>query len=154
MELGQRFGEQQASALVAESNAAREDLYRFIDEEKIACDFSLTGRFGGVSAPADYEKLAREAAMLNRTLGIEAYAVPRTDQRSVLGTDHYFGGAVRMDIGGLHPSKLHRGMLNLAIAAGATVHARTAVLGIRSDGDGFDVKTARGTVRSRDVIVG
>jgi glycine/D-amino acid oxidase-like deaminating enzyme len=153
-ELGQRFGEQQASALVAESKAAREDLYRFIDEEKIACDFALTGRFGGASAPADYEKLAREAEMLNRTLGIEAYAVPRTDQRSVLGTDYYFGGAVRMDIGGLHPAKLHRSMLNLAIAAGATVHAQTAVLGVRSDGDGFEVKTARGNVRARDVIVG
>jgi glycine/D-amino acid oxidase-like deaminating enzyme len=153
-ELGQRFGEQQASALVAESKAAREDLYRFIDEENIACDFTLTGRFGGASAPADYERLAREAEMLNRTLGIETYAVPRADQRSVLGTDYYFGGAVRMDIGGLHPAKLHRGMLDLAIAAGATVHARTAVLGIRSDGDCFEVKTARGTVRSRDVIVG
>src|SRR4051794_17050354 len=153
-ELRQRFGDQRASALVAESRAAREDLYRFIAEEKIACDFALTGRFGGASAPSDYEKLAREAEMLNRTLGIEAHAVPRTDQRSMLGTDYYFGGAVRMDIGGLHPAKLHQGMLDLAIAAGATVPARTAVLGIRSDDDGFEVKTARGTVRSRDVIVG
>ena len=153
-ELSQRFGPQQAMALVAESKAAREDLYRFIAEEKIACDFALTGRFGGASAPADYEKLAREAEMLKRTLGIEAHAVPRADQRSVLGTDYYFGGAVRMDIGGLHPAKLHRGMLNLAIAAGATVHAQTAVLGVRSGGDGFEVKTARGNVRARDVIVG
>src|SRR3954453_22527012 len=153
-ELRQRFGDQRASALVAESRAAREDLYRFIAEEKIACDFALTGRFGGASAPSDYEKLAREAEMLNRTLGIEAHAVPRTDQRSMLGTDYYFCGPVRMDIGGLHPAKLHQGMLDLAIAAGATVHARTAVLGIRSDDDGFEVKTARGTVRSRDVIVG
>jgi glycine/D-amino acid oxidase-like deaminating enzyme len=153
-ELGQRFGEQRALALVAESKTAREDLYRFVEEEKIACDLTLTGRFAGASTPAAYEKLAREAEMLSRTLGIEAYAVTRTDQRSVLGTDYYFGGAVRMDIGGLHPAKLHRGMLDLAIAAGATVHARTAVLGIRSDGDGFVVQTARGSVRSRDVIVG
>ena len=153
-ELGQRFGEQRALALVAESKAAREDLYRFIDEEKIACDFALTGRFSGASAPADYERLAREAEILNRTLGIEAYAVPRNDQRSVLGTDYYFGGAVRMDIGGLHPAKLHRGMLDLAIAAGATVHAQTAVLGVRKDGDGFEVKTARGSIHARDVIVG
>src|SRR3954470_14729890 len=153
-ELARRFGKNGPAAILAEAKAAREDLYRFIAEEKIDCDFALTGRFGGASAPSDYEKLAREAEMLNRTLGIEAHAVPRTDQRSMLGTDYYFGGAVRMDIGGLHPAKLHRGMLNLAIAAGATVHARTAVLGIRSDGNGFEVKTARGTVRSRDVIVG
>jgi glycine/D-amino acid oxidase-like deaminating enzyme len=153
-ELRRRFGEQRASALVAESKAAREDLYRFIDEEKIACDLAVTGRFSGASAPADYEKLAREAETLNRTFGIESYAVPRNEQRPVLGTDYYFGGAVRMDIGGLHPAKLHRGMLDVTIAAGATVHARTAVLGIRSDGQGFEVRTARGTIRARDVIVG
>ena len=81
-ELGQRFGEQRASALVAESKAAREDLYRFIEEEKIDCDFALTGRFAGASAPADYEKLAREAEMLNRTSG----------HRSLCGPSH--GSAV------------------------------------------------------------
>ena len=57
----------------------------------------------------DYERLAREAEMLNRTLGIEAYAVPRSEQRALLGTEFYHGGAVRMDIGGLHPAKFHAG---------------------------------------------
>ena len=92
--------------------------------------------------------------MLRSSWGIEAYAVPRAEQRSVIGTDYYFGGAVRMDVGGVHPAKLHRSMLDLALAAGATIHARTAVLGIRSDGNEYEVKTARGTVRARDVIVG
>jgi glycine/D-amino acid oxidase-like deaminating enzyme len=152
-ELSKRFGAKHAMAIVAESKAAREDLYRFIVEEKIACDFALTGRFAGASAAADYEGLAREAETLRRTLGIEAHAVSGADQRSVLGTDYYFGGAVRMDVGGLHPAKLHRGMLDLATAAGATIHGRTAVHGIRDEDDGYEVKTARGAVRTRDVIV-
>src|SRR5215210_6793316 len=84
-ELVRRFGEERATAIEAEAKAAREDLYRFIADEKIDCDFALTGRFSGASAPRDYERLAREAEALNRTLGIEAYAVPRSDQRSVLG---------------------------------------------------------------------
>ena len=112
-------------AIQAEAKAAREDLYRFIAEEKIDCDFALTGRFSGASAPCRLRGLAREAEALNRTLGIEAYAVPRSEQRAVLGTDFYHGGTVRMDIGGLHPAKLHAGLLRLALAAGATVHADT-----------------------------
>lgn len=152
-ELIRRFGEPRALAILAESKVAREDLYRFIAEEKIDCDLALTGRFSGASAPGDYDGLAREAEALHRTLGIEAYAVSRADQRSVLGTDFYFGGAVRMDIGGLHPAKLHRAMLRLALAAGATVHDQTAVHGIRSERDGYEVKTDRGVVRARDVIV-
>jgi glycine/D-amino acid oxidase-like deaminating enzyme len=152
-ELVRRFGEERATAIQVEAKAAREDLYRFIREESIDCDFALTGRFSGASAPRDYERLAREAAALNRALGIEAYAVPRSEQRSVLGTDFYHGGAVRMDIGGLHPAKFHAGLLRLALAAGATVHSETAVQGIRREGDGYEVATTRGVVRARDVIV-
>jgi glycine/D-amino acid oxidase-like deaminating enzyme len=152
-ELAHRFGEQRAFAILAEAKEAREDLARFVADEKIDCDFALTGRFSGASAPADYDGLAREADTLSKKLGIEAYALPRAEQRSVLGTDFYFGGAVRMDIGGLQPAKLHRGMLQLARAAGATVHGHTAVTGIRREGDGYEVATDRGTVRARDVIV-
>ena len=151
-ELVRRFGAARARAIEAEAKAAREDLYRFIAEEQIDCDFALTGRFSGASAPGDYDRLAREAEALQRMLGIEAYAVPRTEQRTVLGTDFYFGGAVRMDVGGLHPAKFHAGMLRIALAAGATVHGRTAVTGIRSEGHTFEVATERGTLRARDVV--
>jgi glycine/D-amino acid oxidase-like deaminating enzyme len=152
-ELVRRFGEERATAILVEAKAAREDLYRFIAEEKIECDFALSGRFSGASAPEDYDRLAREAEMLNRSLGIEAYAVPRSEQHAVLGTDFYHGGAVRMDIGGLHPAKFHAGLLRLALAAGAAVHGETPVTGIRREGDGYEVTTARGVVRARDVIV-
>jgi glycine/D-amino acid oxidase-like deaminating enzyme len=149
-----RFGEKRALDVIAESAAARQDLYRFITDEKIDCDFALVGRFTGAGSAADYERLAREAETLHKTYGIDSYAVPRGEQHSMLGTDFYRGGMVRMDMGGLHPAKFHAGMLRVAQAAGAVVHGRTAVLGIRREGDGYEVSTARGTVRARDVIVG
>ena len=67
-----------------------------------------------LSAPGDYDGLAREADLLHKTLGIEAYAVQRSAQRELIGTDYYHGGNVRMDIGGLHPAKFHAEMLRLA----------------------------------------
>jgi glycine/D-amino acid oxidase-like deaminating enzyme len=153
-EMTKSFGEARAKAILAESKAAREDLYRFIAEEKIDCDFALTGRFAGAAAPGDYEGLARDAEYLNKAFGIEAHAVPRSEQRNVLGTDYYFGGNVRMDIGGLHPGKFLAEMLRLALSAGAVLHAETAILGVAQEGDGYEVATSRGTVRARDVIVG
>ena len=149
-----RFGAKRALDVVAESALARQDLYRFIAEERIDCDFALVGRFSGAGTAQDYERLAREAETLHKTYGIEAYAMPRGEQHAVLGTDFYRGGAVRMDIGGLHPAKFHAGMLRIALAAGVVVHGRTTVLGIRQEGDTYEVSTARGTVRARDVIVG
>src|SRR5918912_1346473 len=130
-ELARRFGEERATAILAEAKAAREDLYRFIAEEGIDCDFALCGRFSGASAPDDYERLAREAEALHRAFGVEAYAVPRSEQRSVLGTDFYHGGAVRMDIGGLHPAKIHSGKLPIPQAAGVVVDGRPAGIRLR-----------------------
>jgi glycine/D-amino acid oxidase-like deaminating enzyme len=152
-ELVRRFGDERANAILAEAKAAREDLYRFVSDERIDCDLTLAGRFSAASAPRDYEPLAREAELLHRTLGIEAYAVPRSEQRSVLGTDFYHGGAVRMDVGGLHPAKLYAGLLRIALEAGAAIHSHTAVEGVRAEGQRYEVATARGVVLARDVIV-
>lgn len=152
-QLRRRFGQARADALQAEAQAAREDLARFIAREAIDCEFAVTGRFTGAAAAADYDRLAREADLLRTNLGIEAHAVPRAEQRAVLGTEFYHGGILRNDIGGLHPAKLHRGMLRLASAAGAQVHGETAVLGFGPRSGGFHVQTARGTVQAAHVLV-
>ena len=154
-EMIDRFGAERAQAIQAEAKAAREDLAAFLAAEGLDCDYVMTGRFSGASSPDQYDKLAREADLLKTRLGVEAWAVPRETQRSALGTDYYWGGMVRMDIGGLDPAKLHAGMLRLAEDAGATIHGNAAVQRIRPVGDGrFEVETARGATVARDVIVG
>lgn len=149
-----RFGEARATAIQAEAKAARDHLAEFIRTEGIACDFVMAGRFTGASNIADYDALAREGELLGKAIGVEIHSVPRSEQRSVLGTDFYQGGVIRMDIGGLHPGKLHSELLRLALAAGVEVHGETAVIGVRSKVDGFVVETARGRVRSANVITG
>jgi len=149
-----RFGLARASAIQAEAKAAREDLAEFIRREGIDCGFQLTGRFTGAATPAEYEALAREADLLRKTLKIDAYAVPRAEQKSVLGTEFYEGGMVRRDIGGLNPAKLHRGMLSAAQQAGAVVHGETAVCGLAPRNAAFTVETARGWVQADHVLVG
>jgi len=153
-QLAKRFGAGQAAAIEAEGKAARESLYQFIADEGIDCDLALTGRFTGAFAPGDYDGLARTAEALHRTLGIEAHAVSRNEQRRYLGTDTYHGGAVRMDIGGLHPAKLHAGMMRVALKAGVVIHGETAVTGIEPRDTGYLVATARGATRAEDVITG
>jgi glycine/D-amino acid oxidase-like deaminating enzyme len=153
-EMTKAFGLDRATAIQREGKQAREDLIDFIRRENIDCDFKLSGRFSGASNPGDYERLAREADLLSKELGVEAYAVPKSEQRAVLGTDFYYGGMVRNDIGGLHPAKLHAGMLKLAQEAGAVVHGETAVLKVSSTSTGFEVETARGPVKCTHVITG
>lgn len=149
-----KFGEARATAIQLEARAAREHLAELIRSEEIACDFAVTGRFTGASNTADYDALAREGELIGKAIGVEIQAVPRSEQRAFLGTDFYQGGVIRMDIGGLHPGKLHSELLRLALAAGVKIHGETAVTGVRSNGDGFEVETARGRVRAAQVITG
>jgi len=141
----ERVGEARAVAIFKEGKAARELLARTIAEEGIDCDFRLTGRFTGAARPAHYEGFGREADLLNRHLDIGAEPVPRARQHEEIGSDLYHGGMLRPDIGGLHPAKLHAGLLGLARRAGAAVHGRTPVQSVarRADGPGFVLTVAR-----------
>lgn len=150
--LARKFGHARATAIQAEGKAAREDLYRFIADEQIDCDFALVGRFAGAFTPGDYDGLARAADDLHRTLGVEAFPVARTEQRAYLGTDTYHGGSVRMDIGGIHPAKLHAGMLRVALAAGVTVHGETPVTAVHEHGERWTIDTPRGPTVAQHVL--
>jgi glycine/D-amino acid oxidase-like deaminating enzyme len=152
-ELARKRGLDEAKAIYAEGVEARDDLARFIEEEGIDCDFRLSGRFTGAVTPAHYDALSREVDLLNTHLDIGAYGVPRAAQHKEIGSDLFHGGIVRPDMGGLHPAKLHLGMMAVAARAGVRVLGNTAVLGIRRDGDRFEARTARVTVRARDVVV-
>ena len=147
------FGEADAAAIYGEGVAARDDLARFLETEKIDCDFAKTGQFYGLCQPAHYDGLAREADLLNRHFDIGAAMVAKADQQSEIGTDFYHGGMTRPDIGGLHPGKFHDGLLACVRATDAQIHGQTEVTGIARDGDRFEVRTARGIVSARDVIV-
>jgi glycine/D-amino acid oxidase-like deaminating enzyme len=70
-----------------------------------------------------------------------------------IGSPRYHGGVLIHDNAALHPGLYMRAMLRRAEAAGARVIGHAAVLAIRRDGSGFAVRTARGDVQARDVIV-
>ena len=152
-EMTRKFGEDRAKGILQESKLAREHLASLIEAEAINCDFALCGRFTGADSPAAYDRLAREADMLRRELKIEANAVSRAEQGNYLGTQLYHGGLIRWDIGGLHPAKLHLGLLQAVMKAGAVVHGETAVLKHEQHGDGYRVTTARGTIQARSLIM-
>lgn len=151
--IAKKYGPELAKSLYLEGIAAREDLKRFVMAEGIDCDYQECGRFTGAMNQQVFESMKREADLLRRDVGVETTVIERSIQKDELGSDLYYGGFIREDIGGVHPAKLHRGILQVAIKSGAQVFGRTGVTGIRRDGDGFEVTTAKGTVRAKNVVV-
>ncbi len=148
-----RLGEADAVALYREAEDARQDLWRFIEEENIDCDQRRHGRFTAALQPGDYNALGREADLLNKHFDVGVSMVPRSNQSSEVGSTLYHGGAVRPDIAHLNPAKLHAGLLAAAQRAGVLVHTETAVNGYRRDGREFEVSSARGKVTCSNIVM-
>ncbi len=151
--LSKKFGEDRALRIEAEGKMARDFLNAFVRDEGLACDLQVTGRFNGAIGREQYDTVARNAETLARKLDVESYAVPYAEQQKFVGTDHYRGGTIRMDIGGLHPARFHAEILRISRAAGVSVHSDTAVTAIDRQPDGIRVVTSRGTITAKQVLV-
>jgi glycine/D-amino acid oxidase-like deaminating enzyme len=153
LELIENFGLAFAKELFAEGLRARQHLSKLIDDEGIDCDLQWCGRFNAACTLKDYDALGRETEALVKHLGLEAEMVTREAQHREIGSDHYCGGQVRPDVGGLHPALFHKGLLVSVEKAGASVASSARVSAIEADRDRFNVETARGSLSARDVLV-
>ena len=150
--LAKRFGRDRALAIFKEGVAARRFVGDRIREEGIDCDYSMTGRFTGVTHPNHLDRVKREVETLNREFDIPARFVEKQDVHEELGTDLFLGGYVREDIGGLHPGKYQLGLQKAAVRAGAAFHGGVTVNSLGRDNAKHVVSTTAGTIVADQVI--
>lgn len=151
--LARRHGAERAFAIRHEGLQARAFIEELIEREGIDCDWEVVGRFHGAHNPQQYDALARSLADQIPGLAVPYEMVPRAEQRREIGSDLYYGGVVYPQHAALHPARYLAGLHQRATAAGAQVIGGTRVLAIEREGQGFQVKTSRGSVAARDVLV-
>ncbi len=147
------FPADQAAAALDDSKATFDFLQTLIARENLDADLQICGRFFGAWTPAHFATLERHAALLAERTGVRTRVVPRNRQREEIGTDFYYGGMVVEDYGGLHPAKYNCALRGAARAAGAKLYAFAAVEGWSGTRGEIEVRTARGRLRAREVIV-
>jgi glycine/D-amino acid oxidase-like deaminating enzyme len=145
-------GEAAAKRAYGAARIAFDFILDVIGREAIDCDLRQCGRFMGANSPAHYEAMARDLEAKRRHLGDEYEMIPRAQQHREIASDLFHGGGVIPDHRQFHPGKYQRGLMARAQEAGAQIHARTAVTGLRRERDGFELRTGRGTVRASQVI--
>ena len=151
--LSAKFGTQSGIAIRQEGENALNWIGDFITAEKIDCNFSRVGRYHAAHTQKHYELITRDAEKVNRSEGIEAFAVPKAEQLKELGSDVYHGGVVFPRHASVDPGKYHRGLLQRVVDAGVDVFGQCAVLDIEQTSDGFVITTQKGKVKARDVII-
>jgi glycine/D-amino acid oxidase-like deaminating enzyme len=125
-----------------------------ITTEKIDCGWHKRGYFLGAWNNAHFAAMAHKVSLLNAQAQSGAYIVPREKQREEIGSDYYRGGMVVQRAAHLHPALYFKGLLDLTLRAGVKIAANTEMLSMVQNADEtWKVKTSRGNLRARDVIV-
>jgi gamma-glutamylputrescine oxidase len=143
--------------MYAEVNEAFDHIESLIAGGSIDCDYARSGQLYLAHAerlvPA-FRAMAHEHA---EELGEPVRFVPREALSDEIGSTAYAAGLVNERTGGLHPARFHAGLVRLALAAGASLHAAAPATAIerrrRGVDGGFRVATPAGTVDAADVVV-
>jgi glycine/D-amino acid oxidase-like deaminating enzyme len=146
-------GRKKAEALLREGVQMLDHIADLIVRENIDCHFARCGRFRAAIRPEHYESMARDMEDLRSLVGVESYMVPRSEQHSEIGSDVFFGGSVLPTDASLHPGLYHAGLMRRIEEVGGQIVGGAAVQGINPDGAGFSVKTARGDILCKNVII-
>ncbi len=151
--LARRLGADRAAAILRDGRASLDWLEAFVAEERIDCDFRRVGRFHAAHTPARYAALARALAATPRAHAVEAHLISRAEQRQEIDTEAYHGGVLYPRHASVDPARLHQGMLDRALTAGARVLPHCAATALTTDGVGIRIQTARGVIAARQVLV-
>jgi glycine/D-amino acid oxidase-like deaminating enzyme len=125
-----------------------------IATNRIDCNYARSGHLYLAWKPGQVEHLEAEAKVLREQFGVDARVLDRDALASEIGSPTYHGALLYEHSGGLHPAKYFAGLARLARVAGAGLHDRTPASAIehRTRG-GFTVKTPRGDIDTRDVLL-
>lgn len=147
------FAPEAAEQALDDSKATFDFLQALVAREQLDADLQICGRFFGAWTPAHFATLERHADLLAERTGVRTRVIPRSRQREELGTDFYHGGMVVEDYGGIHPAKYNRALRQAASRAGVQLHAFAKVEGWSRERGGLVVRTARGVIRARHLVM-
>jgi len=133
------------------------DAFGYIEDliarENIDCGWTKSGYFLGAWSTKHFLDMQKKVDILNAHASADAYLVPPDRQREEIGSDYYRGGLVIGRAAHLHPALYFKGLLNIAKRLGIPIASKTPVIQLDEVGTGWDVKTPRGTIKARDVII-
>lgn len=122
--------------------------------ERLGIDarYESTGKIEVATAP-HLEAELRETLDANRSLGVRAEWLDREAVRAELDSPTYRAGVMIHGGGIVDPARLCWGLARAATRGGARLHERTPVLGMRRVRSSVEIRTPRGRLRARHVVV-
>jgi len=121
--------------------------------EGLACDFVRKGHIALAYKPSHYESMAKKAAWYRQELDHRMEMVPKSDIRSEIGSDAFYGGMVDEYSAGLHPARYVFELARVVAKYGACLCENCPVTRIEKTAAGFHLHTSQGLVKAKEVLV-
>src|SRR6266851_8570598 len=109
-----RYGKDAVRKMYAASLDTIDCVERIVREENIDCNFSRCGHLEVACKQAHFDAYEESSALVKREFNHELRTIPKSELRSEIGSDIYFGGMVDETSVGLNPARYVAG---LALAA-------------------------------------
>lgn len=151
--LVRRFGLMAAQRLFRDSVDAVAFVERLIEEEGIGCDWRRAGHVTLAAKPAHMKGLDETRRLLERDFEYQTGIIGAGEIGREIGSRRYHGGLVDPGAGALQPAAFAQGLLGAALRAGASVHERVEVTGIRPESGRVVITHRLGRVTADQVLV-
>ena len=115
-------------------------------------DAEQTGWFQPAHSPGRV-RISEKRVEAWRRFGFPAELLDRAACEAILGTDFWYGGMFNPTGGHVNPLGLARGLAQTAEHHGAVIYEGSPVTGLAREGNGWRVRTARGSVKARALIL-
>ncbi len=148
-----RYGHDLAHQLFDESLASLKTIEQLVSQEHISCGFARTGYLLLANKPAHYTAMQKEAEWYMEHFKHTTQVISRDALGGEIDSQVYYGGLVDEISAGLNPAQFVAGLAQAAERAGATLHPRARLLHIEKTSAGYRLKTTRGELTARQVLV-
>ena len=152
-----RYGGEAVRRMYAASIASIDCVEQIIRDEKIDCNFSRCGHLEVACKQAHFDTYAESEALVRREFGHNLRVVPKSDLRTEIGSDIYYGGLVDEVSAGLNPARYVAGLAAAATRAGAMLFDHTRVESVQHESlngsQKFHLCTAKGTLVAKEVLL-
>jgi glycine/D-amino acid oxidase-like deaminating enzyme len=130
---------------------------QIVREENIDCNFSRAGYLEVACKQSHFDDYARSRHFIAKQMNHERRIIPRDQLASEIGSTIYYGAMLDETSAGVNPARYVAGLAGAALKAGADVYENARVVSIargsQNGAGGFEIRTSRGTIHARDVLV-
>jgi len=151
--LAARLGAEAARSLWRLAVDAREHLAWLLSEYRIDCDFR-SGLLHANHRERYGSETQRYVDLLRSEYGYQhIHYVPREELKQYVASEAYYSAYFDAGGGHLHALNFALGIARAAAGHGARLHEATEVTGVERTAGGYRIRSARGTVSARRVLI-